>query len=69
MDASFHVGQKVIYTKAGKGHISAMDEYIGQVLTIGDISTLRGLWLWFDEDGCDYRFDAKVVVPLATKVR
>ena len=68
MDVSFHVGQKVVYTKAGEDHISAMDEYIGEVLTIGGISSL-GLWLWFDEDGCNYRFDAKVVVPLATKVR
>ena len=71
MKHSLVVGQKVIVTGRGNSHISYMDEYIGQVLTIRELyeSRQQGHVFAFMHGGDGYAFDVDVLIPVTAKIR
>ena len=71
MDYRFNIGDKVIYTRKGDDHVSAMTRFIGQVITVKALSNMTDerVFVTVKEDIYGWYFDASILKPVTTSIR
>ena len=66
------VGDKAIPFKRGHDHVSEMDKYLGQVVTISKIFYRlhnKRTYVFIEEDEGEWYFDADALKPVVSRIR